>query len=122
MKILLDTRLTTQAAFQRLLELGYPLVKPPISGPLWMASDPPAILDLFGTDRAGSNQRFYSGNFQFVFDRTNPLVIQVAEELGEAAGVRAVEIPDDVAYDIQSPIGGHEWACEVPRKWGFISA
>lgn len=117
MKILLDTRLTTQAAFQRLLELGYPLVKPPMSGHLWMASDPPAILDLTGSDRFDGPR--YSGNFQFVFDRTNPLVIQVAEELGESAGVRAVEIPDDVAYDIQSLIGGHEYAYEVPRKWGF---
>ena len=55
-------------------------------------------------------------------DRTDPLLIQVVEELGdEASGscaeLRIIEIPDGIDYEIDE-YDGREHIAEVHRTWG----
>jgi hypothetical protein len=63
--------------------------------------------------------------------RHHPLLIQMAEELGERAahwrdpesgirnkGFKIVEIPDGVNYEIEEPEGGTEYVREKSRSWG----
>ena len=57
----------------------------------------------------------------FRSDRTNPLLIQIIEELGEAANGRfaklhIVEIPDGIEYEIEE-YDGNEHIAEVHRTW-----
>lgn len=54
-------------------------------------------------------------------DRTNPLLVQVVEELGEEANslyssLKVIEIPDDIEYDIREN-HGHESVHEKSRRW-----
>ena len=55
-------------------------------------------------------------------ERSNPILVQVAEELGqelmlyEHCDPRIVEIPDDVEWYIDSD-EGYEWVAEKHRKW-----
>lgn len=54
--------------------------------------------------------------------RTDPHLIQVVEELGEAANSEfsrlvIIEIPDDVKWELKE-IDGDEWIAEVHRTWG----
>ena len=56
-----------------------------------------------------------------VMDRSNPLLVQVVEELGSGASVKTsdleiVEIPDDVDWEIQE-YDGKEWVSEKHRTW-----
>ena len=55
-------------------------------------------------------------------NRADTLLIRVVEELGEEANgdyaeLKVVEIPDDVAYDVQE-YDGLEWIAEVHQTWG----
>jgi hypothetical protein len=54
-------------------------------------------------------------------DRSDPVLVQVVEELGDGAGgryaqLRVVEIPDDVKWEIEE-YDGREWIAEVHRTW-----
>lgn len=53
--------------------------------------------------------------------RDDSRLVQVVEELGEKANgkfaaLKVVEIPDDVAWEINE-IGGKEWIAEKHRTW-----
>ena len=53
--------------------------------------------------------------------RDDPLLIQVVEEMGEAANgqcakLEIVEIPDDVQWQVEE-YDGNEWIAEQHRKW-----
>lgn len=54
-------------------------------------------------------------------DRSDPVLVQVVEELGEKASGRCAEldivnIPDDVNYQIEE-YDGKEWVAETHRTW-----
>lgn len=54
-------------------------------------------------------------------DRDDPHLIQIVEELGDAAGnkfanLEIVEIPDDVDWEIEE-YDGNEWIAEKHRTW-----
>lgn len=56
------------------------------------------------------------------FDRDDPALVQVVEELGDrangsAASLKVVEIPDDVEWYIEE-YDGSEWVSEAHRTWG----
>ncbi|HLX53523.1 MAG TPA: hypothetical protein VKR58_06265 [Aquella sp.] len=56
-------------------------------------------------------------------DRTDPLLIQVVEELGDKANgscaeLKVIEIPDDVDYEIEE-YNGQEWVAEKHRTWSY---
>ena len=53
--------------------------------------------------------------------RTDPVLIQVVEELGDAANgdharLKVVEVPDDVQWQIEE-YNGSEWVAEKHRTW-----
>lgn len=55
-------------------------------------------------------------------ERTDPILIQVVEELGEEswgrfAELKVIEIPDDLDYIIDE-YDGKEWISETHRTWG----
>lgn len=55
-------------------------------------------------------------------NRSDPLMVQAVEELGEAASgelaeLKVVEIPDDVEWVIEE-YDGVEWVSEQHRTWG----
>lgn len=85
----------SKKCLDRMIELGY-------------VEEKPSIKD--DTDRL-----YYASQ-----DRTNPLMIQAIEELGEAANgqyakIKIVEIPDKVQYEI-SEYDGIE-SIEAPRQF-----
>jgi hypothetical protein len=54
-------------------------------------------------------------------ERNDPALIQVIEEMGDAAAgafadIKIVDIPDDVEYTIEE-YDGKEWVAEVHRTW-----
>lgn len=54
-------------------------------------------------------------------DRSDPILCQIVEELGEKADTNyselaIVEIPDGVDWQIEE-YGGREWIAEVHRTW-----
>jgi hypothetical protein len=54
-------------------------------------------------------------------NRTDPLLIQVVEELGVGANgnhacLKIIDIPDDIEYTIEE-YDGKEWIAEVHRTW-----
>jgi hypothetical protein len=56
-----------------------------------------------------------------ILDRSNPDLVQVVEELGEAANgwaaeLKVVDIPDDVQWYIEE-YDGIEWVAEKHRTW-----
>jgi hypothetical protein len=54
-------------------------------------------------------------------ERNNPILVEIVEQLGEAANTRfselkVVEIPDDVRWQIEEH-DGNEWIAEKHRTW-----
>ena len=54
-------------------------------------------------------------------DRSDPIMVQVVEELGSEANgkfaeLKVVEIPDDVKWEIEE-YDGDEWIAEIHRTW-----
>ena len=53
--------------------------------------------------------------------RNDPILVEIVEQLGEAANTRfselqVVEIPDDVEWEIEE-YDGNEWIAEKHRTW-----
>jgi hypothetical protein len=53
--------------------------------------------------------------------RNNPILVEIVEQLGEAADggfaeLKVVEIPDDVQWQIEE-YDGNEWVAEKHRTW-----
>ena len=101
-------------AHERLMELGIKYYEsfddmPKHNKELYVVSS--------GTDRLS---KYYS-NFSDYENRTNPLLIQVIEELGnDASGIFGnliiVEIPDDIKWEIDE-YDGIETLHEIHRSW-----
>lgn len=63
----------------------------------------------------------YFSYYDLSDDRSDPFLIQVVEELGQAANgfaseLTVVNIPDDIEYTIEE-YDGIEWVAEVHRTW-----
>ena len=61
------------------------------------------------------------GIYDWDIERNDPVLIQVIEEMGDAAAgsfsqLKIVDIPDDVEYIIEE-YDGSEWVAEVHRTW-----
>jgi hypothetical protein len=66
----------------------------------------------------GKTPDFYGSH---EYERHDPLVVRVVEEMGDevngdCAGLKVVEIPDGVDYEIQE-YDGNEWIAEKHRTW-----
>jgi hypothetical protein len=77
---------------------------------------------IFGAPKEEQNDLYnlYSLSNRFE-ERTNPLLIQVVEELGkdangQCAELTVLEIPDDVQWEIEE-YDGMEWVAEKHRTW-----
>ena len=85
---------------------------------------PPASVwaDMSNEDRIAANKRYQDQTFsERDLERTDPVLIQVIEELGPRSGTpvsapKVVEIPDDVKWTIEE-YDGLEWVAEVHRTW-----
>ena len=69
------------------------------------------------------HNRAYSASVIYDHDieRDDPVLVQVVEELGDAAAgqyaeLRITEVPDDVKWTIEE-YDGKEWVVEVHRTW-----
>lgn len=97
----------------------------------WIASpltDASKVADLFNLepDELDKNVMYRIPDFED--DRTNPILIQVIEEMGNDflnhinhfryGQIKIVEIPDDVQWDIDCN-GGDEVIVERHRRWRF---
>jgi hypothetical protein len=70
----------------------------------------------FYNERAGTAIKYEDD-----IKRNDPILIQIVEELGEAANgsyarLKVVEIPDDVEWTIKE-YDGDEWIAEKHRTW-----
>ena len=59
--------------------------------------------------------------YDFNIPRNNPVLVEVVEQLGEAANgdlaeLKVVEIPDDVQWTVEE-YDGAEWIAEKHRTW-----
>ena len=59
--------------------------------------------------------------YDFEIKRNDPILVEIVEQLGEAAGgffsaLKVVEIPDDVEWGIEE-YDGNEWIAEKHRTW-----
>lgn len=69
------------------------------------------------SERKGITENIYDWDI----GRADPILIQVIEEMGDAAGgsyaqLKIVEIPDNVDWEIEE-YDGKEWVAEVHRTW-----
>lgn len=101
-------------AHERLIELGISYFES-------FDSMPKKDRDLYVVNSQSEGFGKYYSNFWDYKNRTNPLLIQVIEELGkEASGkfgkIRIVEIPDDVQWEIDE-YDGFETVHEIHRSW-----
>lgn len=60
--------------------------------------------------------------YDFNIKRNDPILVEIVEQLGEAADgdyaeLRIIEIPDDVQWTIEE-YDGAEWIAEKHRTWG----
>lgn len=109
----------SEEAFERLIELGMTVCSTDEEGiddadiGMWTEKDDIRFMGKYYFSKI----RDYESEF-----RTNPLLIQVIEELGDKASGRfsklsIVEIPDDVEFTIEE-YDGFEHVAEVHRTWG----
>ena len=59
--------------------------------------------------------------YEHDIERNNPTLVEIVEQLGEAAGgnyaeLKVVDIPDDVQWQIEE-FDGNEWVAEKHRTW-----
>jgi hypothetical protein len=59
--------------------------------------------------------------YEHDIERNNPILVEIVEQLGEAADggfaeLKVVEIPDDVKWQIEE-YDGNEWVAEKHRTW-----
>lgn len=102
----------SQKAYERLNELGIPIVDYP-------TSDEYEKVIFRGSIVEGGPQLW---DAWLVDDRSNPLLIEVVEELGNAADgkfseLKIVNIPDDIIWHIYDD-DGVETIHEEHRSWG----
>lgn len=102
----------SRKAFHRLRELGHPLALEEADlGEPWKNRPTEVRESMSGLDV-----------FCHDIDRTDPLLLQVIDEIGEAeassplATLRVVEVPDDVEWEIDD-YDGVETIHEVHRSW-----
>lgn len=67
------------------------------------------------------DDKFYISEYSLLEDRSDPLLVEVVEELGESANgscanLAVVEIPDDVEWHIHE-YDGNEHVAENHRTW-----
>jgi hypothetical protein len=60
--------------------------------------------------------------WDFNIKRNDPILVEIVEQLGEAADgdfaeLKIIEIPDDVQWQIEE-YDGAEWIAEKHRTWG----
>ena len=60
--------------------------------------------------------------YDFNIKRNDPILVEVVEQLGEAANgdyaeLKVIEIPDDVQWTVEE-YDGAEWIAEKHRTWG----
>lgn len=110
----MDITRITVAACKRLVELGYPVRT--VNPACYPAEDGMCWIDQFpATSGAGILQ---APNGHFYDNREDPIVIQVVEELGEASGMRLVEVPDGIEWYVDE-LEGFEYVAEQHRTWGI---
>ncbi len=103
----------SQEAYKKLNEYGIPIVDYP-------STNAGERVIYRGGELAGSTTELW--NMWLDDDRTNPLLVKVVEELGDAANnepyskLKVVEIPDDVDYYIDEN-DGMESIHEEHRIW-----
>ena len=105
----------SKEAIIRMRELGYE-----------RANSVPINEEEYNKKYPGTTIHFHDRNSYSFYDdynneRTNPIVIQVVEELkdkasGQFAELKIVEIPDDIKYGIEE-YDGIEWVAEKHRTW-----
>lgn len=69
------------------------------------------------SERKGITEQLYDWDIE----RDDPILIQVIEEMGDAAGgsfsqLKIVEIPDGIQWGIEE-YDGSEWVAETHRTW-----
>lgn len=101
-------------AHERLMELGVKYYKS-------FDDMPKQNKELYVVDSGTSGFGKYYSNFSDYENRTNPLLIQVVEELKEEANgrfgeLRVVEIPDGIQWEIDE-YDGIETLHELHRSW-----
>lgn len=83
---------------------------------------PGAFADHSLEDRIAYNEQYSKQElYARDIDRTDPILVQVVEELGKeadgpSASLKVVEIPDDVDWIIDEQDGA-EWVAEKHRRW-----
>ena len=86
----------------------------PLSSDEWLAAT--------SEQRMAANDAYSAQTLHYAdFDRADPMLIQVVEELGAAAAdqyaeFRIADVPDDVKWTIEE-YDGKEWVAEVHRTW-----
>lgn len=75
---------------------------------------------VFYLDGIKDDEHYFS-YYDLASDRSDPLLVQVVEELGQKANgfaseLKVIDIPDNVEYTVQE-YDGIEWVAEVHRTW-----
>ena len=85
----------------------------------WLSTTTKDMGEVIDNDMLNEN---YFSEYDLLEDRTDKDIIDVVEEMGDAANgrcaqLRIVEVPDDVQWEIEE-YDGIEWIAEVHRTWG----
>jgi hypothetical protein len=79
-----------------------------------------AIGSVFYVDGIKDDEHYFS-YYDLSNDRTDPVLVQVVEELGDVANgfaseLMIVDIPDDIEFTVEE-YDGLEWVAEAHRTW-----